>query len=147
MCHGPEDPSQWATKSTTQRYPGEGFHCHNQGGACVLCIILNVVLHLITFAPRCKLRLNMECLSCLASTRMRRGWRACPSSSTGTCEPSSVGSGSAATRRSPALSPGSVKACKGNRFKHHTSELKAAAGLFSQHVITSKFTKLNLHRL
>lgn len=31
MCHGPEDPSQRATKSPIQRYPGEGFHRHNQG--------------------------------------------------------------------------------------------------------------------
>lgn len=51
---------------------------------------------------------------CLASTQMRRGWRACPSSSTGMCGPSSAGSGSGATRRSPALSLDSAKACKAN---------------------------------
>ena len=52
----------------------------------------------------------------LASTQTRRGWRACLSSLTGTCGPSSAGSDNAATRRSPAPSPGSVKACKTKHF-------------------------------
>lgn len=52
MCHGPEDPSQRATKSTTQRHPGEGFHGDNQGGARALFVIFNVAFPLITFVPQ-----------------------------------------------------------------------------------------------
>lgn len=51
---------------------------------------------------------------CVASIQMRRGWKACPSSWIGMWGPYSAGSGSAATRRSPALWLGSAKACKAN---------------------------------
>lgn len=50
----------------------------------------------------------------LDSTQMRRGWRVSPSSSTGMCGPSSAGSDNDATKKSPALSPDSVRACKTN---------------------------------
>lgn len=43
MCDGPEDPSQWATESTIQCHPGEGFHCNNQGGARVSVLISDVL--------------------------------------------------------------------------------------------------------
>lgn len=74
-------------------------------------------LFFMSFVLQWKLNLRYGvCVSCLASTQMRRGWRACPSSSTGMCGPSSAGSDNAGTRRSPALSHDSVKACKENHF-------------------------------
>lgn len=52
------------------------------------------------------------------SIRTRRGWRACPSSSTGMWGPYSAGSGSGATRRSPAPWPASAKACEPKGAAH-----------------------------
>lgn len=79
--------------------------------------------------------------SCLASTQMRRGWRACPSSSTGTCGPSSVGSDNVATRRSRALSPASVKACKAHTIFHYNVYLTPLLSIL-KHEITHWFYTL-----
>lgn len=141
MCHGTEDPSQRAAESAAQRHPGEGLHRYNQGGAQaqdhkITCLLL-------TFVPRFELRLT-HVTPCLASTRMRRGWRACPSSWTGTCGPSSAGSDSVATRRSPAPSPDSVRACKEKSLP--SPRLHSIPECFSLLIMVSEFVEMSWRR-
>lgn len=79
--------------------------------------------------------LYINCLF-LASTQMRSGWKAYPSSSTGMFGPSNAGSDKDATRRNPALLRGFVKACKANYITH-----------FITHYITYNTTYLTASNL
>lgn len=81
---------------------------------CILVLITEIKSNL--FAKRMAALLTVRCLDrVFPSIQMRRGWRACPNSWTGMCGPSSAGSDSAGTRRSPARWLAFVRACKRSR--------------------------------
>lgn len=143
MRHGPEDPSQRATKSTIQRYPGEGFHCYNQGGVCVFFVIFDLAFHLIAFAPRWTRHLTcwvfflyrqhpdekrLEGLSKQLDWDVRtiqRWFR---------------------QRRNQEKPSTLARFCE-SMWGKSCSIPKLAAIHFSLHVIASRFVKMNLHRL